>query len=102
MVRSLLAHDEHDLVERVPSVTDDELKRIGERADYYAFSSEDAKRNASMGTTRAISLAAVDVLEGTSRELKRRDGQRDLGVEERALRRLNISFNPARNRHLLD
>jgi hypothetical protein len=94
VVRCLLAHDEKELVERVPSVTDAELKRIGERADWYAFSSEDAKRNGSMGTSRAISLAAVDVLEGASRELRRWDGERDHGVEERALRRLGIPFNP--------
>lgn len=98
----LLAHDEHDLVERVPSVTDAELKRIGERADYYAFSSEDAIPNDSMGTSRAISLAAVDVLEGASRELTRRDGEQDPGVEERALRRLGIPFNPVKNGHLVD
>ena len=83
-------------------MTDAELKRIGERADYYAFSSEDAMRNGSMGTTRAVSLAAVDVLEGASRELKRSDGERDPRVEERALRRLNVPFNPLRNRHLVD
>jgi hypothetical protein len=102
LVRTLLAHDEKELVERVPSVTDAELKRIEERADYYAFSSEDAMRNGSVGTSRAVSLAAVDVLEGASRELKRRDGERDPGVEERALRRLNLPFNPLRNRHLVD
>jgi len=86
----LLAHGEDDLVERVPSVTDAELKRIGERADYYAFSSEHAVRHGSMGTLRAISLAAVDVLEGASRELQRKDGQRDPSAEEQALRRLNL------------
>jgi hypothetical protein len=102
LVRCLLAHDERDLVERVPSVTDEELERIGERADWYAFSSEDAMPNDSMGTSRAISLAAVDVLEGASRELKRRDGERDPGVEERALRRLRLPFNPVKNRHLVD
>jgi len=90
MVRMLLAHGEDDLVERVPSVTDAELKRIGERADYYAFSSEHAVRHGSMGTTRAISLAAVDVLDGASRELQRKDGQRDPSTEEQALRRLNL------------
>ena len=83
-------------------MTDAELKRIGERADYYAFSSEDARPNDSMGTTRAISLAAVDVLEGGSRELRRGDGERDPGVEERALRRLGIAFNPVKHRHLVD
>ena len=86
----------------VPSVTDEELRRIGERADYYPFSSEDAMRHGGEGTTRAVSLAAVDVLEGASRELRRRDGERDPGVEERALRRLDIPFVPVRNRHLVD
>ena len=80
VVRCLLAHDEQELVERVPSVTDAELKLIGERADYNAFSSKDATRNGSMGTSRAVSLAAVDVLEGDSRELRRWDAERDPGV----------------------
>ncbi len=86
----------------MPSVTDEELKRIGERADCYAFSSEDAKRNGGLGTTRSISLAAVDVLEGASCELKRWDGERDPGIEERALLCLGIPFNPMKNRHLVD
>jgi hypothetical protein len=98
----LLAHDEQELVERLPSLTDDELERIGERAGYLAFGSDDAKRNGSMGGSRAISLAAVEVLEGTSRELRRKDGERDPGVEERALSRLDIPFNPVKNRRLVD
>ena len=102
LVRCLLAHDEHDLVERVPSVTDEELTRIGERADYYAFSSEDATRNGGQGTTRSVSLAAVEVLEGAARESKRSCGERDPGVEQRALLRLGIPFNPVKNRHLAD
>jgi hypothetical protein len=90
----LLAHDEHDLVERVPSVTDAELKRIGERADYYLFSNEDVYPTAVFGTSTAVSLAAVDVLEGASRELRRWDSERDFGTEERALRRLDLPFTP--------
>jgi len=88
----LLAHGEDDLVGRVPSLTDAELKRIGERGDYYAFSSEHAvpPSGTSMGTSRALSLAAADVLEGASRDLQRRDGQRDPSAEKQALRRLNL------------
>jgi hypothetical protein len=88
----LLAHGEDDLVGRVPSLTDVELKRIGERADHYAFSSEHAVPpcGTSMGTSRALSLATIDVLEGASRELQRKDGQRDPSAEEQALRRLNF------------
>ena len=70
LVSSLLAHDECDLVERVRSVTDDELNRIAEVAKHYAFSSDHAHPSGGgIGTTRAISLAAVAVLEGSSREL---------------------------------
>ena len=83
----LPAHDETELVERVPSVTDEELERIGERANYHAFSSGE-------GTTGGVSLAVVDVLEGASRELQRHEGERDPGTEERALRRLNLPFVP--------
>ena len=102
VVRCLLAHDEVELVERVPSVTDAQLTLIGERAEYNAFSSEDARRKGSMGTSRAVSLAAIDVLEGASREVKRQDGERDPGIEERTLRRLELPFNPVKNRRLVD
>jgi len=98
LARVLLAHGEDDLVGRVPSVTDVELEHIGERADHYAFSSEHAvpPRGTSMGVSRAISLAAVDVLEGASRELQWKElqwkeGQRDPSAEEEALRRLDLS-----------
>jgi hypothetical protein len=91
LVRALLAHDEEDLAERVPSLTDEELQRIGERAEHYAFSSEHAPRSGgSIGTSRAISLAAVDLLEGGSRKLHRTEGQRDRSAEEGALRRMGL------------
>jgi hypothetical protein len=98
LVRCLLAHDEHDLVRRAPAVTDEELRRIGERADWLAFSSQDALPDDSMGTSRAISLAAVEVLEDSSRELKRRCGERDHDVEERTLRQLGLPGTPMRDR----
>ena len=57
-----MAHDEEELVERVPSVTDEQLTRIGELAGHYAFSAEHADPNGgSMGTTKGVSLAAIDV-----------------------------------------
>ena len=97
LVRVLLAHREEDLLERVPCLTDEELKRIGERAEHYAFSPEHAHPSGgSMGTSRAISLATVDVLEGASRELHRKEGQRDFAAEKEPLRRLNVdhSYTP--------
>jgi hypothetical protein len=91
LVRVLVAHREDDLVERVPLLTDDELKRIGESAEHYAFSREHALRSgASMGTSRAISLATVDVLEGSARELRRTEAHGDRAAEEEALRRLGV------------
>jgi hypothetical protein len=88
----LLAHDEDDLAEWVPSVTDQDLKRIGELSEQYLLSEEvRAGREGSMGTTKAVSLAAVDVLEGASRELCRNTGQRrGPAAEKEALRRLNV------------
>ena len=91
LLRVLLAHGEHDLVERVPWFTDEELKRIGERGDRYVFSGEHAlSLGASIGGSRTISLAIVDVLEGASRELHRNDAQRDRSAEQQALRRLGV------------
>jgi hypothetical protein len=65
----LRKHREDDLAERALSVSDDELARIGTLAAYYAFS-EDAMRLGSMGGARALSLATIDVLEGTGRDLR--------------------------------
>jgi hypothetical protein len=45
----------------VPSVTDEQLMRIGELAGHYAFSGEHADPNGGMGTTKGVSLAAIDV-----------------------------------------
>jgi hypothetical protein len=95
LVRMLLAHDEQDLIERVPSMTDDQLQRIGQRAGYLAFGSEDAQRYGSMGGSRAISVAAVEVLEGAPRELCRDVGERQgPAAEEDALVRLGLFVGP--------
>ena len=75
----------------MPSLTDEELKRIGERADHYAFGEHALRLGASTGTSKAISLAVIDVLEGASRELHRKEAQRDRSREEEALRRLGVT-----------
>ncbi len=80
----LRAHGEDDLAERALSVSDDELARIGTLADYYAFSEDAMALGGSMGGRRALSLATIDVLEDTGRDLRchhtdgevARDGQR--------------------------
>ena len=66
----LRKHGEDDLAVRALSVSDDELARIGTLADYYAFSEDAMALGGSMGGARALSLATVDVLEGTGRDLR--------------------------------
>ena len=61
----LRTYGEEELALRVPALTDAEMRKIGEAAG----------RNATTGGVRlidkALALAAVEFLEGTSRPLKR-------------------------------
>src|ERR1700761_8934629 len=66
----LRGHGEDDLAERALSLSDDELARIGTLGAYYAFSEDAMALGGSMGGTRALSLAAIDVLENTGRYLR--------------------------------
>ena len=66
----LRKHGEDDLAERALSLSDDELARIGTLGAYYAFSEDAMALGGSMGGTRALSLAAIDVLENTGRDLR--------------------------------
>jgi hypothetical protein len=62
---------EDDLADRVPALGDADLARIWERADHYVYSDEHAlKSGGSMLIGKALALAAVDVLEGASRDLR--------------------------------
>lgn len=91
MVHCLLAHDEDDLAERVRSLSDEELMQIGQRAEHYVFAEEQSVGGGTMGTSRAVALAAVDVLEKGPRALRRDRGRRRVpAVEEEALRRLGV------------
>jgi hypothetical protein len=74
----LRSHGEDDLAERAASITDDELARIGRLGAYYAFSEDALALGGSMGGTRALSLASIDVLEGTGRDLRRHHTDADL------------------------
>ena len=66
----LRAHGEDDLAERALTLSDDEFARIGTLANYYAFSEDAMALGGSMGGRRALSLATIDVLEGTGRDLR--------------------------------
>jgi hypothetical protein len=83
--RELLAnmlpqHGEEDLAERVLTITDTQLERIGELGAYYAWSVEAFELGLGMGGTRALCLATIDVLEGNMRELRQTRTQGELEV----------------------
>lgn len=63
-------HGEDDLAERALTLSDDELARVGTLGAYYAFSEDAMALGGSMGGRRALSLAAIDVLENTGRDLR--------------------------------
>ncbi len=67
----LRSHGEDDLAARASSITDDELARIGTLGAYYAWSEDALALRVSMGGARALSLATIDVLERTGRDLRR-------------------------------
>jgi hypothetical protein len=71
LAQMLRSHGEDDLAERATLITDDELARIGRLGAYYAFSEDALALGGSMGGARALSLASIDVLEGTGRDLRR-------------------------------
>ncbi len=74
----LRSHGEGGLAERVASITDDQLTRIGRLGAYYAFSADAMALGGSMGGTRALSLASIDVLDGNGRNLRRHHSDREL------------------------
>jgi len=79
LANMLRRHGEDGLAERALAVSDDELVRIGTLGAYYAFSEDAMALGGSMGGGRALSLATIDVLEGTGRELRlsRTESERD-------------------------
>ncbi len=66
----LRQHGEDELAARAPSLSDDELARVGTLAAYYAFSEDAMALGGSMGGARALSLATIDVLENSGRDLR--------------------------------
>jgi hypothetical protein len=70
LAHMLREHGEDDLAERALTLSDDGLARIGTLGAYYAFSEDAMALGGSMGGSRALSLAAIDVLESTGRDLR--------------------------------
>jgi hypothetical protein len=102
----LRAHGEDELAERVLLATDDEFERVGRLAWYYAFSKDALALGGSMGGRRAFSLAALDVFDGSGRELRvsRTDWELEVGptegwAEQDALRDRALRANADREQH---
>jgi hypothetical protein len=75
----LREHGETGLANRVRTITDAELERIGDLGGYYAWSEEALESlGGSMGGTRALCLATIDVLEGATRDLRQTRTQWEL------------------------
>lgn len=71
LANMLRVYGEERLAERALSVTDDELRRVGELGHFYAFSELAYESGGgSMGGARALSFATSDVLEGSPRDLR--------------------------------
>lgn len=104
----LREHDENGLADRALSVSDDELARIGTLGGYYAFSEDAMVLGGSMGGTRALALAAIDVLEGSGRSLRRHHSQGEIawGMSEEPdaderVRSESFDVMPSHGRYLL-
>jgi hypothetical protein len=67
----LRSHGEDELADRVESFSDDQLTRIGRLGAYYAWSEDALSFLGSMGGARALSLATIDVIERSGRDLHR-------------------------------
>jgi hypothetical protein len=86
LANMLRSHGEDDLAERAASITADELARIGRLGAYYAFSGDALALGGSMGGARALSLAAIDVLDGSGRDLRRHHTDAGVGLARGARR----------------
>jgi hypothetical protein len=72
----LTAYGEDELAQRVLTIGDEDLRRIWERAGYYATADEHASPSGNgMILAKACALAAVEILEGASRDLRRKRRQ---------------------------
>src|ERR1700727_1659165 len=78
LAEMLRSHGEDDLATQASSITEDELTRIRTLGAYYAWSNDAIALLGSMGGARALSLATIDVLEDTGRDLRRHHTESEL------------------------
>jgi len=74
----LRSYGEDELAERAALFSDDQLARVGRLGAYYAWSEDAMKLGISMGGARALSLATIDVLEETGRDLRRHETEAEV------------------------
>jgi hypothetical protein len=74
------SYAEDGLAERSLMTTDEELDRIAMLAAHHAFSDVAMEYGGSMGAAIALSLAALDVLEGSDRDLRRKRSHAELNA----------------------
>jgi len=82
LAEMLRSHGEDDLADRSASLADDELTRIRTLGAYYAWSDDALALGGGMGGARALSLATIDVLEGSGRDLRRHHTDSELAWRE--------------------
>ena len=69
---------DQELKELIKQLTDEEMEGIAALAFHYAFSAVAMEHGGSMGGARALSLAALDVLDGSGRDLRRTRSPQEL------------------------
>ena len=70
--RQLRAYGEDAVAAKLSSISDEDCARIGKRAFDYACMPTTKKSGGGMLLDKALALAAVEVIEGAPRELRRR------------------------------
>ena len=70
--RDLRAYGEDAVAEKLPTISDEAFFRIGERAFDYSCMPTTLKSGAGMLIAKALALAAVEVIEGAPRALRRK------------------------------
>ena len=70
LITDLRSYGEEVLAALIPSVSDAQLKKIGERGGWHAMHGPGHKDGSSMLLSKALVLGAIEVLEGTPREPK--------------------------------
>jgi hypothetical protein len=71
LIRALRPHGEETAAAMVPDMTDEQFRAVGERAGWFVYSLPSRRKDGSgIFLDTALALAAVEQLEGQSRDLR--------------------------------